>query len=556
MYSHFLTNMLPHYPFLIARDLPLTKCRERKPTLFVAILAASAASTGAQDIQHTLLDEVFTMIASKSVCQGDRSLQMLQAIITTVTWYTPPACPEHSRVWMMINYGTAMLLDLNLGDSRPPPAPGNKLFVSGSQKGKDPAEDMEERRALLTIYSCSAYISVILRRPMLLRYGKKIQAAYDVLLSTGEASDKIIIGYVTLARFIEEAATACGLLDSDQPPPTTVSWILESFERRIKESWTHTNSSLMDQAGHTSVTIAHYGAIMQVFSIVFELPVPPPTEMNRFHLHAQTSLISAAHSTISGFLSSPTETLLASPFLAYSRTAHACSILLRLAGKLETPEQLEHLNISYFFPQVVEKLGQLKKARMGSLCLALMEGMWKFYKSKFLGKGEGDDGVGVGEGGGAVSGGEEEEGGGGDEEIEAASILCGGAGTATRSAGGSRRGSGVAGAKEGAGLAAAAAAAAAAGENGNAGATGLGGGGGYAGYQQGMDVSVYGLGVDLSAEEIEQFWQGIDGQIMMGGGGDPWGLPIAIGEAGWSACVPSVWPWPPRGQEVGGFGWG
>jgi hypothetical protein len=459
LYEHFINNMLPHFPFYTPHE-SLGQIRHQKPLLFLAILAAAAASTGAIDLHNKLLDDAYATL-SRFILHGEKTLELVQAIIITITWYHPPSAIEQSRLWMLTMQASAIAVDLNTGSST----------------------DLDERRALLTCYSCNACISIVLRRPIFLRYGRKIQESIELVENTGLEGDRILCAYVTLVWYMEEAFSACGIIDGDYtaaPNPQAMGYVLDNFWRRVSEYQKKMTKVLNNSPLRASMEVAHQGAILQAFALVFDIPGG--------NVSAHARLLQAAHETIEIFLSCPVDTLKASPFHVFSRMANACSVLIRLASSLVgerniAPElrmdgriplehlndgRLEHLRIPHYLSLLIERLRLLlgpssSATNSGSrtlvMSLALLEGMRVYYNTHYSPPAP---------------------------EVAAASILCGTPTPAT-----------------------------------------------YPQYQQPLTLADF--DVNVSQEDIESFFYGADSVIMLGANGGN-GLGWDMGEYAWAGA--------------------
>jgi hypothetical protein len=83
-------HLFPQYP-LVALPAGTTaeRLRETKPTLFLAVIAAAACKENSE-LSTSLDKEVLQMYATRLV-QSDRSLELVQALLISATWYNPPS---------------------------------------------------------------------------------------------------------------------------------------------------------------------------------------------------------------------------------------------------------------------------------------------------------------------------------------------------------------------------------------------------------------------------------------------------------------------------------
>jgi len=385
LYTHFVTSMLPHLPFFAAPS-SLSLWREEKPLLFLAMLSAAAESSGASELHATLLEEVYATLAARILHSGDKSLELVQAIITTVTWYHPPASVDQSRLWMLTMQAAAMAVELDLGV----------------------ATDLDAVRALLVCYYCNACISVVLRRPLFLRWGRRIEDALE-RLKGGRDGDRVLEVYIRLVRHVEEAVCACGVLDGGRIniSGASLAWALATAEKRVTATWAEAErTSSAWGLARTSLDIAHHGAILQVFSVIFEA-----SSADAGLLSANASLLSTAHRTLDAFLATPAENLRCAPFHVFSRAANACSALICFAARERKAENpIEHLKLPYYLETLISRLRRLLASSGGSktmvMSLALADGMRLYYRTNLAPPAKEEE--------------EHEE-----EAVAAAEILCG-----------------------------------------------------------------------------------------------------------------------------------
>ncbi|KAI5846096.1 hypothetical protein BZA05DRAFT_476208 [Tricharina praecox] len=361
LYTHFISSMLPHFPFFTASS-SMNACREDKPLLFLTMLSAAAASSGASELHATLLEEVYATLAARILHSGDKNLELVQAIITTVTWYHPPASIDQSRLWMLTMQAAAMAVELDLGI----------------------AAEIDAVRALLVCYSCNGSISIVLRRPLFLRWGRRIEDALERVLKCGRDSDRVLEVYIRLVKHVEEAVCACGVLDGGRVSISgaSLAWTLDAAEKRVSATWAklERTSSTWGLA-RTSLDIAHHGAVLQVFSVLFEA-----SNSDLILLPANAHLLSNAHRTLDVFLATPAEHLRCAPFHVFARAANACSALLCFAARERKAEKtIEHLKLPYYLETLISRLRRLLELGGGSktmvMSLALADGMRLYFRA-------------------------------------------------------------------------------------------------------------------------------------------------------------------------------
>jgi hypothetical protein len=83
-------HLFPQYP-LIALPVNITaeQLRDTKPTLFLAVIAAAACKDNSE-LSTTLDKEVLQAYAARSLVGSEKSLELVQALVISATWYNPP----------------------------------------------------------------------------------------------------------------------------------------------------------------------------------------------------------------------------------------------------------------------------------------------------------------------------------------------------------------------------------------------------------------------------------------------------------------------------------
>ena len=235
LYKHYLTNLLVHFPFYMAPKSML-QCRAQYPVLFIAILAGSAGTGAATSaVHHTLLDEVYRLLANKIIYAGERSVELCQALMVTATWHHPCAASQDSRIWTLVHQAAMMALDIECTAKsfRPRTGPLGRALSDDEQLEME----IEEKRTLLTCYMGATSLSVVLRRPMM-KFGKTVQNAIEALSKTHPKRvqrDLVLVNFAEVMTLMADTAGGCGIFDGDNEtrPATAIAFVLETFEKRL-----------------------------------------------------------------------------------------------------------------------------------------------------------------------------------------------------------------------------------------------------------------------------------------------------------------------------------
>ena len=280
LYEKYLDELLPQYP-AVPLSCTIAELRLKKPTLFLAVLAASSG-TSDPSLNRRLNQEIQKMYATKVSIQGLKSLELVQSLLISILWTYPPDKFEDLKFHQQIHMAATMALDLGLAN-KPKGNPRGQQPAKMLRPGQHPdvAEDqgptslgtrfpvgqpmdvsyesesanhvmspkkhlpdssaLESRRTLLACYLFCASVSMSLRLPNFLRYSSWMADCSVVLRTSPDAAptDKRFVAWVQLQRIAEESGTSFAL---DSPDDTVsladerAQLMLRNYEKRM-EAW-------------------------------------------------------------------------------------------------------------------------------------------------------------------------------------------------------------------------------------------------------------------------------------------------------------------------------
>jgi hypothetical protein len=123
-FERYVTRMAPEMPMVVfPPGTTMGFVRRERPALFLAILAA-AIGPFKKDVQLKLLDDVYRMVAERVVVKGEKSLELVQALIVLAVWYMPPDNLEELKFYQLVHFAVILAMDLGLnrrkgGEDRP-----------------------------------------------------------------------------------------------------------------------------------------------------------------------------------------------------------------------------------------------------------------------------------------------------------------------------------------------------------------------------------------------------------------------------------------------------
>jgi hypothetical protein len=180
--------------------------------LFLSLLAASSHGSAeqlvSQDVQRELTKVLKDQLADIIWRNGEKSLEIVQALQVAVLWYRPPLHFEQHNFYMMVNCAAVMALDLGLGRKATPNV--MKLSIGPFRRYHPNSSSIEARRTFLVCYYLCMSITMVLRRPILLRWTKYMEESVKLLETSSDAlpSDKLLCQQVKMAHIGEDISVS------------------------------------------------------------------------------------------------------------------------------------------------------------------------------------------------------------------------------------------------------------------------------------------------------------------------------------------------------------
>lgn len=221
--------------------------RRSKPLLFLAILSA-ASNTIRPDLQPTFVGEVIRILADRTICRGEKTLEIVQSLQVVTVWYQPPDRYEELNFNQLIHTAVVVGMDIGMGKRSRAGQMNPRREQVGKSANPDP-DAAETRRSWLGLYYMCANIAMSLRRPLLVRWSAYMDESLEVLAKAPDAapSDKWLAHLVRSQHIAEEV----GYQFSMDDPPSDVSIIepkvqyqVKMFEKQLDE-WRRSSSKDM-----------------------------------------------------------------------------------------------------------------------------------------------------------------------------------------------------------------------------------------------------------------------------------------------------------------------
>jgi hypothetical protein len=212
--------------------------RKTKPTLFLAILAASSGSNF-PDIQKQLTKEVMSIYADRIICNGEKTLELIQALQISSLWYYPPEHFEELKFYQLIHMAAVMAIDIGMGKRSKTKGPGLWRDNPWRRTPYPDATSIETRRAWLGCYFLCCNAAMGLRRPNLIRWAPFMEDCVEILETSPDAAptDRALCSWVRVQHIAEEIGITFKMDDPTAKvtiADATVQYALKGFENNLK----------------------------------------------------------------------------------------------------------------------------------------------------------------------------------------------------------------------------------------------------------------------------------------------------------------------------------
>jgi hypothetical protein len=116
--NKFLKELSPHLPFIyFSPEVTLRHLRNEHAILLSSILAASAASLY-PPLGLVLAEKLEREYADRIVIGGEKSIELVQAVLVSSVWYQPPTRFQDLKFTMYGHMAANMALDLRIANDR------------------------------------------------------------------------------------------------------------------------------------------------------------------------------------------------------------------------------------------------------------------------------------------------------------------------------------------------------------------------------------------------------------------------------------------------------
>ncbi|KAH8723755.1 hypothetical protein GQ44DRAFT_740750 [Phaeosphaeriaceae sp. PMI808] len=382
VFIRYVDDICPHFPAVpFPPGTTATEIREKKPLLFLSLLAGSSHGSAEQlvspDVQRDLTKLLKDQLADIIWRNGEKSLEIVQALQIAVLWYRPPLHFEQHNFYMMVNCAAVMALDLGLGRKATPNV--MKLSIGPFRRYHPNSSSIEARRTFLVCYYLCMSITMVLRRPILLRWTKYMDESITILESSPDAlpSDKLLCQQVKMAHIGENISVQFCMDDPSievaisEPKAIYALKIFENELQQLREENAKfgqvdptlrlaehvTNLYLHEIALHRDHGTAglHPPFLEESLStgVGKDVPISPA------HIGALSECLTATHGILDTILSIELDVLLTLPVIFCVRTIYAIVCLMKMwvsvtsSGEIGSIIKKEALEIETYTEQLV-----------------------------------------------------------------------------------------------------------------------------------------------------------------------------------------------------------
>lgn len=150
--SLFVTDLLDYYPFIVLPvDTTAAQLRHSKPVLFLAIMAASAIAMDA-GLANVMNHEIISLYSQRFFFRGEKSLEMVQALILMNIYYLPPDSPSQIQAYQYAHIAATMAIEVGIAYKKRMPRKPNRNRRQATPAEKFDEQMAEQARTILTCY--------------------------------------------------------------------------------------------------------------------------------------------------------------------------------------------------------------------------------------------------------------------------------------------------------------------------------------------------------------------------------------------------------------------
>ncbi|KAI2708439.1 hypothetical protein CBS147332_6500 [Penicillium roqueforti] len=379
--AYFIHELAFFFPLVVLpSNTTAAQLRQTKPVLFLSVIAATSISVDA-GLATVLNREMVRLYSERFFIEGEKSLELVQALLLMIIHYFPPASPLKLQIYQYTHIASTMALEIGLA---------NKRRVSKKSDRKSSRHDellAEQARTVLGCYHLGSSVAMKTRRPNMLQFNDWMTESLKHLENSPHRTDQHVATWFELQRITDEAMSSFGLDDTSTTSPLTesrVQAVLRWFDKRL-ETWKKNippdmlTVPMILEYRYTALAMYELGvgegyrdpdAIKRRY---FTLPTldgennsgseAPDAPLSAIRIDIKVKWMNAAHELLDAVLVCSTDTLRKLPNLTYTRFAMAVTSLLKIhfsvrTGALGEVVTAQAVNVAFYLDALARKLSE------------------------------------------------------------------------------------------------------------------------------------------------------------------------------------------------------
>ncbi|KAJ5206851.1 Transcription factor [Penicillium cf. griseofulvum] len=382
--AYFIHELAFFFPLIVLpSNTTAAQLRQTKPILFLSVIAATSITVDA-GLAAVLNREMVRLYAERFFIEGEKSLELVQALLLMIIFYLPPASPLKLQLYQYTHIASTMALEIGLANKR-------RVSTKSNRKGsrQEPHDELlaEQARAVLGCYHLGSSVAMKTRRPNLLQFNDWMSECLKHLENSPHRTDQHVAIWFELQRITDEAMSSFGLDDTSTTSPLTesrVQAVLRWFDKRI-ETW---KKNIPPEMLTIPMILEYRSTALAMYELgvgegyrdpdslkrrYFTLPTldeennsgsePPDATLSATRIDINMKWMNAAQELLDAVLTCSTETLRKIPNLMYTRFVMAVTSLLKIhfsvrtgvLGEVITPQTV---NVAFYLDALASKLGE------------------------------------------------------------------------------------------------------------------------------------------------------------------------------------------------------
>ncbi|MCJ1431938.1 hypothetical protein MMC27_001294 [Xylographa pallens] len=425
LFDIYVNEMSPHFPDVVLPTGSIVDgVRREAPVLFLAVITA-ASSTVDGKLNTRLTTELRQVLADRVFMKGNKSVELVQALLITTSWSYPSAKYDEAKFYQLIHVTATMALEIGLGKKT---GDFNRFTPSGQHDDSDltgsrfvwnpwystsmsglPSRDdnYEGCREIVSCYIKCSGVSLGLCRPSMLPFSESISECVNMLDCRQETPlmNRRLAAWARLAHVMDEFRTAFALDISNITVGLVeprIRHMLRTFSDQLKKLRGGLMPDVMDQSleiyylycqihMHTTAMYLYYDVEEFQPPYLVKTAIEPSRciDLPTAYIEALLTCSSAAQDLINTFLQTESRELRLLPTVAYVRMTYAITILVKLSvaatsagGDNGNFTNIESLQVSYYLDKLVSHLSIAvgrNQSRVATIFLAIIARLKSWY---------------------------------------------------------------------------------------------------------------------------------------------------------------------------------